>query len=113
MLGLNIVEDDLVDAGRLLSRIKSASEILRKAEENREMLAKATGIKTDILRDCNDGILSQDGTALYNEWRGIKAKWFLPRFFAKRGFIAKLKQFNSLIIEQEVDALLSNLLNYQ
>ena len=113
LLGLNIVEDDLVDAGRLPSRIKSASEILRKAEENREMLAKATGIKTDILRDCNDGILSQDGTALYNEWRGIKAKWFLPRFFAKRGFIAKLKQFNSLIIEQDVDALLSNLLNYQ
>ena len=113
LLGLNIVEDDLVDVGRLPSRIKTASEILRKAEENREMLAKATGIKTDILRDCNDGILSQDGTALHNEWRGIKAKWFLPRFFAKRGFIAKLKQFNSLIIEQEVDALLSNLLNYQ
>ena len=45
LLGLNIVEDDLVDAGRLPSRIKSAAEILRKAEENREMLAKATGIK--------------------------------------------------------------------
>ncbi|MBF1606005.1 MAG: DNA helicase, partial [Prevotella shahii] len=48
-----------------------------------------------------------------NEWRAIKAKWFLPRFFAKRTFIKKLKQFNSLIIEQEVDTLLSNLLNYQ
>ena len=74
---------------------------------------EAAHIKAELLRDCKDGVLAQNGEALYNEWRAIKAKWFLPRFFAKRTFIKKLKQFNSLIIEQEVDALLSNLLNYQ
>ncbi|MBF1559512.1 MAG: DNA helicase, partial [Prevotella salivae] len=86
---------------------------IRRAEENKTKLLEAAHIKAELLRDCKDGVLAQNGEALYNEWRAIKAKWFLPRFFAKRTFIKKLKQFNSLIIEQEVDALLSNLLNYQ
>lgn len=113
LLGLNIIEDDLADAGCLPARIKMASEILRKAEENREKLLEAEMIKTEILRDSNDEVLSQDGEALYNEWRSVKAKWFLPRFFAKRSFLTKLRQFNSLIVEQDVDAFLSKLLDYQ
>ena len=74
---------------------------------------EAEAIKAELLRDCNDEVLSQDGETLYNEWRSIKAKWFLPRFFAKRSFLTKLKQFNNLIIEQDIDTFLSKLLNYQ
>lgn len=113
LLGLNIEENDLADANRLPLRIKYTTDIIRRAEENKTKLLEAAHIKAELLRDCKDGVLAQNGEALYNEWRAIKAKWFLPRFFAKRTFIKKLKQFNSLIIEQEVDALLSNLLNYQ
>lgn len=113
LLGLTIGDDDLANVGYLSSRLKTASETLRKGDVERHKLLEAEAIKAELLRDCNDEVLSQDGETLYNEWRSIKAKWFLPRFFAKRSFLTKLKQFNNLIIEQDIDTFLSKLLNYQ
>lgn len=110
--GLKVEEEDLSDTVHLVSRLKSAYEILLKTRETYQRLLLVESIRSEILRDCTEDVLYQDAEGLYNEWRTIKAKWFLPRFFAKRNFIMQLKQFNGLIIEQDIDAFLSKLLDY-
>lgn len=112
LLGLQVVEDDLADMNHLQMRIQAAAGLLRKAQEKRNQLSQAELIKLEILRDCDKEIFQQDGQGLYHEWRTVKAKWFLPRFFAKKAFLAKIRQFNKSIIEQEMDAFLTKLLDY-
>lgn len=113
LLGLQVEEADFAEPGRLTARIRITLELLRKAETNRSKYLQADTLKAEILRDCDEGVWAQNGEALYNEWRTIKAKWFLPRFFAKKDFMARLKQFNKLIVELDVDSFLSKLLDYQ
>ncbi|MBO4596837.1 MAG: DUF4011 domain-containing protein [Bacteroidaceae bacterium] len=112
LLGLNISENQLADLNGLTAKMQEAIGIIRQGQEN-TALANTAQLKEEMLRDCNEGIFAQDGKALYQEWRAAKAKWFIPRFFAKRSFLKKLREFNALITEQETDALLNNLMEYQ
>lgn len=113
LLGLNVEENDLADPARLWGGIQESIDIIKEGEQNRAKLMDAESIKEEILRDCHEEILREDAKALYNEWRSIKAKWFIPRFFAKRKFIERLKEFNEFLVEQELDTLLSKLMDYQ
>ena len=47
------------------------------------------------------------------EWRAAKAKWFLPRIFAKKSFIKRLRVYNPYITEGEADRVLDSLTDYQ
>lgn len=112
LLGLNITEQNLTDLGALTAQMQNAIDTITKGQEN-SALGNAAQLKEEILRDCTEGILAQNGTALYQEWRAAKAKWFIPRFFAKRSFLQKLREFNALITESETDAFLNKLIEYQ
>lgn len=113
LLGLSVAETDLCDANRLPARLRETLDILGNCIENHNKLSRAVELKKDILRDCTTEVFFQDGEALYKEWREIKAKWFIPRFFAKRSFIEKLKAFNKLIVEQDVDSFVSKMFDYK
>ncbi len=47
------------------------------------------------------------------EWKGINEKWFLPKFFAKRSYLKKLKIYRTDLQEKHVSKLLEQLVNYQ
>lgn len=110
--GLEINESDLADVARLTAELKQAAETIQLGIEDKEKLSTALTKKTEITRDCSEAIFNEDIDALHQEWRSIKAKWFIPRFFGKKNFIKKLRNFNTLIVEQEVDSFLSKLLDY-
>ncbi len=102
-----LMDKDGVVEAMLLDREVIAEEISRADE-----LKGAKALRENILRDNADAILNEDAESLRQEWRVVKSKWFIPRFFATRGFISKLKVFNPLVTAQEVDSLLDNLLDY-
>lgn len=113
LLGLTVEEEDLINQDRLSCRIKEAINIIEKGSANRSKLSNTEAIRSDILRDCKPEILLTNALGLYNEWRAVKAKWFIPRFFAERSFIQKIKQFNKLIVKQDINSLLSKLVEYE
>ena len=113
MLGLSIKEDFLKVIFGLSSHIKETIDIIKGGVNNFSKLSKAEIIKNEILRDCNNDIFLENANELYNEWRTIKAKWFLPRYFAKKQYINKIRRYNPLIIEQEINDFLSKLMEYK
>ena len=112
LLGLSIDEEDLKDINGLSSRFRETINIIRNGVGNLSKLSRAAVIKKEILRDSSSEIFSANANELYNEWRTIKAKWFLPRYFAKKKYINKIRQYNPLIVEQDINDFLSKLMEY-
>ena len=110
--GLTVDESDLATTNHLPGRLKEALEVIAACNANRSKYADLDESKAAILRDCKPEILSADANGLYNQWRAVKAKWFIPRFFAKRSFLAQLRQYNEYLLEADVDALLVRLTDY-
>ena len=111
--GLRVAESDLADMSQLTSALDDARSLVLSGIDNRERLSQARALRDEIARDCNEGIFGEDAESLHTEWRTAKAQWFLPRYFAKKKFVAKMRQFNSLIIESEIDTLIDKLADYQ
>ena len=70
-------------------------------------------IKDRLLKEYTEGILKQDAQALQFQWKTILTKWFLPKFFAKRSFVKKLKEYNPALKAESVPGLLEDLALYQ
>ncbi|MCQ2220293.1 MAG: DUF4011 domain-containing protein [Prevotella sp.] len=111
--GLMIDESDLADISQLSVRMKDAAERIQAGINDWNKLSDASSLRSEIMRDCNEGIFNENANALYQEWREVKAKWFIPRFFAKRKYISKIREYNKLIIEQDIDGFLTKLMDYQ
>jgi hypothetical protein len=68
-------------------------------------------LKKKIIGHCREEILTQDALALSMEWHEIQGKWFLPKWFAKRRFVKKMRFFDSFIDENNLAPLLEELLD--
>lgn len=112
LLGMNIEESDLANEASISADLKSGNSILEKGISEWNVLASVLPLREQILKDNSENILNENPDALYQEWRQIRAKWFLPRFFAKRSFLSRLRQYNPYIIEADVDKLISDLETY-
>ncbi len=97
----------------LVNDLQEARAIIDDCIRDSRELAEIKTTKEKILRDNNKNILMVDDKALYDEWRSVKAKWFLPKFFAKKDYLKKLRQYNQYITEADIDPLLNNLLDYR
>lgn len=53
-----------------------------------------------------ESILSLDATELRNEWTTACNKWFIPRFFAKRSVVNKMKSYRADFNSDGMEALL-------
>ena len=60
----------------------------------------------------SDAILRMDVNACRREWEEVKAKWFVPRYFAKKRFLQSLQVYGP-VFESGIDSLLSQLADYQ
>lgn len=70
-------------------------------------------VASSLLQTCAPRILQEDSFLLRQEWRLVQEKWFLPRFFAKRAYLKKLRMFAPALTEEGVDGLLNQLEEYE
>ena len=111
--GMRVSRDMLMATAEVTAQMNEAASTLSECDSRREELAKAKSLREVLLRDNDEQLLQEDAKALYDSWREAKTKWFLPRIFAKRNFIEKMRQYNRLITENDIDTVLNNLLDYK
>ena len=107
-----LLEAEGLNPDQVQARLQEARQLITECEAERDELEAIKKVKEVLLRDNTPELLKADIVSLYDEWRSVKAKWFLPRFFAKKSFLKKLKPYNQYITEGDVDTLFSNLLQY-
>ena len=110
--GMHVTKEILMAPDETVSRMKESVQVLQDTESRRDELQKAKSIREHLLRDNDASLFSADARSLYDEWRAAKSKWFIPKFFAKKSFVKKLKQYNQFITGDDVDRLLDELLTY-
>lgn len=113
LLGMHVSTDDLRDESETESRLSSAISTLEKGKNERNQLIEAQSLRDRILKDNNEQLLETDGNQLRDEWRAIKAKWFLPRLFAKKSYVKRMRAYNPYVTEEEIDGLMDRLTDYQ
>ena len=113
LLGMHVSTDDLRDESETASRLSSAIDTLEKGKNERNQLLEAQSLRDRILKDNNEQLLETDGNQLRDEWRAIKAKWFLPRLFAKKSYVKRMRAYNPYVTEEEIDGLMDRLTDYQ
>ena len=70
-------------------------------------------LKQELLKNSNEEILEIDTKAYKREWYDIQTKWFIPKFFAERTFMKKLRYYKSNVISNEVSSLLDMISSFQ
>lgn len=110
--GLHVNKEMLMSPDKVMQQMKDDVQTLQDTDSRRDELQKAKGLREHLLRDNEVSIFSADARSLYDEWRTAKSKWFIPKYFAKRSFLKKFRQYNPLINGDEVDGLLDELLTY-
>ena len=113
LLGMHVSTDDLRDESETATRLSSAIETLEKGKNERNQLLEAQSLRDRILKDNSEQLLETDGNQLRDEWRAIKAMWFLPRLFAKKSYVKRMRAFNPYVTEEEIDGLMDRLTDYQ
>ncbi len=109
---LNLGEQNFAPE-QLVSDLQRDKNIIENARKQAQSLQQVSNLRSVLLRDNSEALLCQDAKALYDEWRAVKAKWFIPKFFAKRNYVNKMRQFNKLITGDDMDTTLDNLLKYK
>ena len=49
---------------------------------------------------------------LQQKWNAVEAMWFLPKFFAKRSYIKKIRFYNASLQENQIQGFLNKLATY-
>lgn len=70
-------------------------------------------LKVELSQKYKPEILEENVFTLQQEWQVIDLKWFLPKFFAKRSFLKKLRFYNIELQEDEIPDLLEKIFIYQ
>ncbi len=107
-----LIIDENYAKDNVVEKLQKAKDIIINTQKQLDKLCELPSLREALLKDNKETILEQDGKVLYDEWRSIKAKWFLTRFFAKRKYMDKLRAFNQYITDNDVDAMLDKLVKY-
>lgn len=74
---------------------------------------KRDHLQAELGKDYAPQILEENAFALQQEWKAIELKWFLPKFFAKRSYLKKLRLYNTSLQAAQIPSLLEKLNAYQ
>ncbi len=110
--GLRLDKSMIQDNNDFVENLKIQMTHLNK-ELSLNELSDTKELHDKLLRDNTVNLLNEDGKSLLQQWREANAKWFVPRFFAKRNFVKNMRQYNSRITESEVGMLIDDLISYQ
>lgn len=111
--GFRVNREMLLHSEETVTVLREKIQILKNLKQRERELSQTCKLREQLLRDNSAALLEEDAEKLRLSWREIKAKWFIPRFFAKRSFLDRLKQYNHYITEQEVDLLIEQLVVYR
>ncbi len=111
--GLSIDRSMLSDTAVVTNKMKKDSSILSEFRREYDALSETRRLKEKLMRDNSPAILEEDPENLRQQWREAKAKWFVPRYFAKRNYINRLREFNSSLTEDEIEQLIEDLQSYK
>lgn len=70
-------------------------------------------LQTELGKDYAPQILVENAFLLQQEWKAIEMKWFIPKFFAKRSYLKKLRLYNARLQTEQIPSLLEALSVYQ
>ena len=74
---------------------------------------KRDQLQAELGKEYAPQILGENAFALQQEWKAIELKWFLPKFFAKRSYLKKLRLYNMSLQVAQIPSLLEKLNAYQ
>lgn len=74
---------------------------------------KRDQLQAELGKEYAPQILGENAFALQQEWKAIELKWFLPKFFAKRSYLKKLRLYNISLQAAQIPSLLEKLNAYQ
>lgn len=74
---------------------------------------KRDQLQAELGKEYAPQILGENAFALQQEWKAIELKWFLPKFFAKRSYLKKLRLYNTSLQAVQIPSLLEKLNAYQ
>ena len=86
-----------------IAQLRSIWEHMKHRDELRAMLTA----------DCREEFLEIDALSLLQEWKAIEDSWFLPRFFASRSYLKKIRFYSEKLQAQTVAGYLERVLEYQ
>lgn len=110
--GFSLSREMLLDAECLVKEMHNSMTFIGNTLKRFDELSLTKKIKETLLRDNSIEILKEDAAELQKSWKSANSKWFLLRFFEKRRFIARIKNYNKSIKESDIDNLLENLSSY-
>lgn len=111
--GFRVNREMLRHSEETVMALRKTIQVLKKLMPKNNELSHTKELYELLLRDNSVTIFNEDAEELRLSWRAIKTKWFIPRFFAKRSFLSRLRRFNHCIMEQEVDSLINQLSIYR
>lgn len=110
--GMIVDEQMVMSPNEIVGQMNEAAQYLQQCNNQRDDLNQTRSLRDQLLRDNAPALLEQDARELYDEWRKAKAKWFVPRFFAKRNFVKRMRAYNPYITAESLDSLTNDLLTY-
>lgn len=111
--GFRVNREMLQHYEETVAALREKIQILKNLMLKSLELVHTKELREQLLRDNSAAFLEEDAEELHRSWREAKSKWFIPKFFSKRKFLSRLKQYNRYITEPEVDSLINQLAAYK
>lgn len=111
--GMHVDRTILKDSDKISMEMKKDATSLYGYSKEAPILSEAVTIRERLTRDSSAALLDEDPEELRQLWRNAKAKWIIPRFFAKKGVIKRLREYNPMLTEGEAGPLIDDLVSYR
>lgn len=106
LVAIPYLNKGLLELGGKEELIGEWQEITNSGQERDRILA-------ELSKDYAPEILDENVFTLQQEWKAIEMKWFLPKYFAKRSYLKKLRFYSPSLQETKIPNLLDQLGTYQ
>ena len=106
LVAIPYLNKGLLELGGKEELIGEWQEIINSGQERDRILA-------ELSKDYAPEILDENVFTLQQEWKAIEMKWFLPKYFAKRSYLKKLRFYSPSLQETKIPNLLDQLGTYQ
>ena len=123
LAGFRPLSDRRESLERLCQKLEELAQLLPQMEEARQQLNATCGVTvpatqegftwmlsfTELLEYCSAKALAEDATTLRAEWQAVQQKWFLPRYFATRRILKRIRAYRPSTEEPTIDLFINKL----
>ena len=95
-----------------IMRITDDATLLKQWEEHIGNGMTMANLTSSITKDYSQEVLSLNVVNLRAEWANACAKWFIPRYFAKKNVVKSLRGYRAAMSADDVEPLIDSLQQY-